>query len=130
MRLEYRRQILVGLLQHVAAVGLDQILKQLVGPVQKLPGLFHRGDRVIEGRLGRIIGDGVEVGRILNDPGLNSRFKVCVLDLIEAGRVISQAGWLCERAAGRQNGRGPGTGGGGDRTGLEQQSRHQQGGLQ
>src|ERR1700679_784854 len=57
------------------------------GAIEQLAGLFHGNDRVVEGRSGGVVGNGLHLRLLPRDAGLDGGLKVVVLYFVE-GRSL------------------------------------------
>ncbi len=59
--------------------------------IERAAGTFHRCDRVLEGRCGRVVRDAIDFGELLGHAGFESRLQVAHLDLVERRHAAVRA---------------------------------------
>ena len=104
VRGKLRRHFFLDFLQSGIGVGPGEIRKDPAGAIEELAHFLERDDRVLEGRLLRLLRDGFGFLLFLRDPLLQRRLEMLVLDLVEGRHLIGQSAFREERIAGRGGG--------------------------
>jgi hypothetical protein len=101
---QLRGDRILDLLKRVVGVRANHGEENLCGTVQQSTRSLHRDDRVVERRRGHLLGDHIDLGKVLPHALLEGRLVVLVPEEIEPWSVVRESALDKERI--RSGGRG------------------------
>ena len=74
----------------VVGIGFEQVVEHPFDTRKQFAGTFQRNDRIVEGRLGGILHDGVDLGALHGDGRIERGFVILQFDLPERRRGVGR----------------------------------------